>query len=285
MKNTMSLPRKREPEKPDTSFWDGRRGRIHTRKGGWVVGEAVYNHGYSMMDDLVGEASFFQILILNVTGSLPEPRLAQWIEAVFSCMSWPDARIWCNQIGSLAGTLRATSVAAVAAGILATDSVMYGVAPLHSGVTFIQTALIKRQHGNTVAEIIREHQRHPNSPPAITGYARPIATGDERVVALKRVAEQLHFEIGPHVRLAFEIERFLQENFGETMNINGFTSAFMCDQNFSNEEIYRIFSTVVMSGVHACYAEAADLPAESFFPLHCDDIDYQGKAARPVPDA
>lgn len=285
MKNTMSLPRKHAPEKTDTSFWDARRGIIHTRKGGWVVGEAVYNHGYSMLDELVGEASFFQILVLNVTGSLPDLRLAKWIEAGFSCMSWPDARIWCNQIGSLAGTLRATSVAAVSAGILATDSVMYGAAPLHAGATFIRTALLKRQQGLTVAEIIREHQRHPNSTPAITGYARPIATGDERVVALKRVADRLMFETGPHVRLAFDIERLLQEKFGESMNVNGFASAFMCDQDFSNEEIYRIFSTVVMSGVHACYAEAADEPAESFFPLQCNDIDYQGKSARPVPGA
>lgn len=39
-------------------FWDERRGKIQSKKGGWVVGKGVFNHGYSMMDDLVGKASY-----------------------------------------------------------------------------------------------------------------------------------------------------------------------------------------------------------------------------------
>jgi hypothetical protein len=142
----------------DTSFWDKRRGMIHSRKGGWIIGEAIYNQGYSMMDDLVGKASWMQVLILNVTGRLPERRLADWIDAVFVCMSWPDSRIWCNQIGSFAGTMQAASVAGVSAGILATDSIMYGVAPLLEGTRFIREALVKEKNGLSTEEILKEHQ-------------------------------------------------------------------------------------------------------------------------------
>lgn len=268
----------------DTSFWEQRRGKIYSRKGGWIIGEAVYNHGYSMMDDLVGKATWMQVLILNVTGKLPEQRLADWIEAVFICMSWPDARIWCNQIGSLAGTMQTTSVAAVSAGVLATDSTMYGAAPLLEGTRFIRESLIKKKNGLSIEDILKEHQRHPDSVPAIVGYVRPIATGDERVEAMKNVADQLGFETGEHLSLAFEIEQVMLEKFNEGMNINGYASAFLCDQAYSNMEIYRIGSTCASSGVLACYTEAADQLPESFFPLQCNDIDYQGPPPRPVPD-
>ena len=268
----------------DTTFWDARRGIIRTRKGGWVIGEAIYNQGYSMMDDLVGKASFFQVLTLNATGRMVERPLADWMEAVFVCMSWPDARIWCNQIGSLAGTMQASSVAGVSAGMLDTDSFMYGVGPLIEGTRFIIDALTKKKNGMSVKEIIAEHCRRPGSKPQIVGYARPIVTGDERVTAMERVTEELGFEIGEHLALAYEIAELMWRNYTETMNINGYATAFLADHGFSVRDIYRIGTTCVVSGVQACYAEAADSPPESFFPLRCDDVDYQGKPPRPVPD-
>lgn len=268
----------------DTSYWDQRRGVIRTRKGGWVIGKAIYNHGYSMMDDLVGKASWMQVLILNITGRLPERRLADWLDAAFICMSWPDARIWCNQIGSLAGSLKSSAVAGVGAGIMATDSTLYGVAPLLEGTRFIREALKKKREGFSVEEILSEKQRHPDSIPVVVGYVRPIATGDERVEAMQHVTAQLGFETGEHLALAFAIEQFMLEKFHEGMNINGYVSAFLCDHGYSDQEIYRMCSTCVSSGVLACHAEAADQPPESFFPLHCTDIDYQGPPPRPVPE-
>lgn len=268
----------------DTSYWDQRRGVIRTRKGGWVIGKAIYNHGYSMMDDLVGKASWMQVLILNITGRLPERRLADWLDAAFVCMSWPDARIWCNQIGSLTGTLQGSAVAAVTAGVMATDSIMYGAGPLLEGSKFIREALIKKQNGCSAEEIIKEQQRHPDSVPMIVGYARPIATGDERVQALRRFAKLLDFATGEYLSLANEIEQILLEKFNEGMNIVGYVCAFLCDHGYSDQEIYRMCSTCVSSGVLACHAEAADQPPESFFPLHCTDIDYQGPPPRPVPE-
>ncbi|OGQ97272.1 MAG: hypothetical protein A2521_16010 [Deltaproteobacteria bacterium RIFOXYD12_FULL_57_12] len=280
----MSLPKKPEREKDDTRHWDDRRGRIFTSKGGWVIGEAVYHHGYSMMDDFIGQVSFFQVLIMSVTGRLPERRLADWVEAIFICMSYPDARIWCNQIGSLAGTMRASCVAGVSAGILATDSYHYGPGSLIAGAQFIVDALKKKKHGMTAEDILRQYQRHPDSKPTIIGYARPVASGDERIEAMERLSVQLGFERGEHLTLAFEIDEIMRQKFNERMNINGYGTAFFSDQGFSVEEIYRFLAVVANSGIHACYVEAADSPAGSFFPLRCQDLEYQGKAARPVPE-
>ena len=181
-------------DRSDTSFWDERRGYIHTKIGGMVIGEAVYSHGYNMMDDLVGRTSYFQVMILNITGRLPERRLADWLEAYFIGNSYPDARIWCNQIGSLAGTVRATPVAATSAGILASDSKMYGPGTVLEGVKFFKDAVVKKRSGMTAQEIVQSCQRNPRSKPVIIGYARPVASGDERIEAMEIVTNQLGFE-------------------------------------------------------------------------------------------
>lgn len=278
----MSLPPQRK--KTDTSFWDERRGIIRTEKGGWVIGEAVYNHGYSMMDDLVGTASFFQVLLLNATGILPERRLADWLEALFICLSWPDARIWCNQISSLAGTMRTSPVAGVSAGILASDSRMYGPGVAVAGSEFIIASLRNKLDGISAEQIVAAYpKRRSDGTPVIPGFVRPIASGDERVEAMERVAADLQFANGDHLALAYEIEEVMINKYNEGMNLLGYAAAFLCDQKLSALEIYCILSTWVHSGAHACFAEAAQNPPESFFPLLCSDIDYQGKKARAVP--
>ncbi|NOX93356.1 MAG: hypothetical protein GXP18_13160, partial [Gammaproteobacteria bacterium] len=236
-----------------------------------------------MMDDLVGKVSFMQLLMLNVTGRLPERRLADVTEAAFNCVSWPDARIWCNQIGSLAGTARASSVAGICAGVLASDSLMYGGGSLIPAAKFIVSALNKKKQGRSTKKIIAAQAKRPGSKPMIVGYARPLATGDERVVAMKRVIADMGFPVGEHLALAYEVQDLLIEQYNESMNITGFVTAFFSDQGLSIEEIYRLFSASVMSGVHACYAEAADQPASAFFSLKCSDMDYQGVKEREVP--
>jgi len=280
----MSLMNKQKNDKPDTSHWDDLHGKIRTKKGGWVIGEAVYNHGYSMLDDLVGKDSYFQVLFLNVTGRRPERRLADWLEALFICLSWPDSRIWCNQVGSLAGTMQSSPVAAVSAGILASDARMYGPGVVLSGTRFIQEARLQQKQGKTASDIVEEYLgKNRGNLPVIPGYVRPIANGDERVEAMERVTEALGFQKGKHLSLAFAIQVVMLEKYQEGMNVLGYAVAFLCDQRLSSKEIHRLLAGWVSSGVHGCYAEAADNPPESFFPLRCDDMDYQGPPPRPVP--
>ena len=104
------------------SDWDKYRGKILNSRGGWFAGKGAFSHGFDINKDLVGQISYLQLLILNATGRLPEERLAQMVGAAFMGLSWPDSRIWCNQIGAFAGTMRTTAVAATTAGILAGDS-------------------------------------------------------------------------------------------------------------------------------------------------------------------
>ncbi len=269
-----------------TAFWDDRRGVIRTRKGGFVISKGtVYTHGCNLLEDLVGKVSYFQLLVLNATGRMPERRLADWLEAYFFCLSYPDARIWCNHIGSLAGTMGTSPVAGVCAGIMASDSRLYGPGAVVDSVKFITEALAMKQTGMSVEEILEAHpRRRPDGTPMISGFNRPVARGDERIPALERITAQLGFERGKHLTLAYEIEEVLSEKFNEYMNSGGYRSAFLSDQGFTADEIYRLLSLIVNSGVMACYAEAADRPGGSFFPLRCEDVAYEGEPPRPVPD-
>ncbi|WP_152625324.1 hypothetical protein [Cellvibrio sp. OA-2007] len=262
---------------------DARRGKIVSKTGGWFPGKGVFSHGYSMMDDLVGKKSYFQIVVLNATGKMVSPEFAHWVEVGYSCLSWPDPRIWCNQIGALAGSARASAIAATAMGVLATDSRTYGVYPLKEGVQFIQAALVSHQQGLSAEQIVASVPARGGKP-LIIGYIRPIAKGDERIRAMASIAEAYGFPTGPHLQLAMEIERVLQEKYDEGMNINGYVSAVMADHDFCPDEVYQIFTTLVASGVTACYLDTYHQAPDTFLPLRCDDIDYQGVAIRSVPD-
>lgn len=263
---------------------DARRGKIYSSTGGWFPGKGVFSHGYSMLEELVGEKSYFQILILNATGRLVSRELADWVEACFGCLSWPDPRIWCNQVGALAGTARTSVIAAASLGSLANESKAYGAYTFLAGVSFIQGALKQHKGGASAVEIVNGAVSRKGGKPAIMGYFRPIAKGDERIEVLERVSQKLGLEDGEHLTLAYDIEEVLMSNYDEGMNLNGYVSAFLSDHGFSGSDIYQIFALCVSSGVVACYLDTAQRPPGDFLPLRCEDIDYQGNIKRSVPD-
>lgn len=262
--------------------WSARRGRIRSSKGGWIIGEGVSSHGYDLLNDLVGHASFFQVLALNVTGRMPEPRLGQWLEATFICLSWPDPRIWCNTVGALGGQLRVSPVAAVTAGCLASDSALYGPGTVCSTVEFLEQARLSIGAGSSIEDFVENHcvVRGRLLAP---GFARPIASGDERVEVMQALSERLGYEIGPMLQLAYDIEDYLQSRYGERLNLGGYMCAFLLDLGYSAQEGYRLYSLSVNSGVHACYTEYRDQAPDQFLPLRCDDIEYTGVPERAVP--
>jgi len=265
-------------------LWDHHRGKIRTCIGGWKIGEGVTTYGYSLFDELVGKVSYFEVLILNITGKIPEQRLAKWVEAIYSCLSFPDPRIWCNQVGSLAGTMRSSSVSGITAGIHASDSLMYGPGTATLSYDFLSQAMQQYQEGADAKGIVEGQCRRPGSHPIIPGYGRPIATGDERVLVMNDVTEKLGFEWGDYMYLAREIDQYMLREYGESMNFTTFIAAFLRDQQWTLEQMRRVTWGLVTAGVAACYSEAYDKPAETFLPLRCDDIEYRGAAPRPVPE-
>jgi hypothetical protein len=266
----------------DVQRWEQLRGVIRSSKGGWLMGKGVTNHGYSQLGDLVPNASYFQVLILNIVGWLPELRLAQWAEAVFICCSWPDPRIWCNQIAALGGAARVSAVSAVCAGSMSGDSANHGPGSVAATGRFLIKALEAVRSGQSVEEFV-ESQAIVKGRLLAPGFVRPLAHGDDRVTVLLQLAEELGYECGPYQELVFSMHDYLQERCGESLNMGGFCIAFMLDQGFPLVQTERIITLVFSGGLHACYAEYRDLPPDSYLPLRCDDIDYVGVPERPVP--
>lgn len=262
------------------ALWEERRNQIRSHKGGWRIGKAVYSHGYSMMDELVGEVSYFQQMVLNITGKLPEKALSEWLEACFICVSWPDPRVWCNQMSALAGASQAATVSGLAAGLLAADSLMYGPGTVIPCYTFIDQAERSMSQDLSVRAVVNNHLEKKKD---IPGYARPVAKGDERVIAMQRVSRDLRFRLGRYEHLAFQISDYLASEYDECINFSGYLVAFLMDQGYSGIEIERLVSLAVSSGLQACYVETKDRPAGSFLPMRCSDIVYTGKADRPLP--
>jgi len=263
-------------------FWNRYRGKVFSKKGGWIAGEDVFCHGYSIMKDLVGNISYMQMIILNASGRLVSKSLAEWFEAHFICLSWPDPRIWCNQVGAISGNMKCSVTAASVAGVLAADSRIYGGALTSiAGVKFIKKALTLYRQGWTVEKIIKSHIGNDGNP-KIMGFVRPVNGRDERIAPMIRITESLGFEIGEHMSLANQLSQYLLDNFSEGINIGGFAYAFAADQGISGDELYKIRCIIVASGVTACAVDTLDRPGESFLPLRCDDIDYGGVEDRRI---
>lgn len=259
------------------------RGKLPDRQGGWIIGEGVFSHGKDLLRDMLPNASYTHVLVLNALGFVPEDRLCRWLEAIFICLSWPDPRIWCNGIGALAGSANATTLAGTAAGMLASDSVMYGPYTLKKGVSFFQRARTTVDSGVSIEEFIESEVKSTGGKVHLMGYARPIATGDERLDAMLAYAKKLGFSVGPHVQLALEMESYLSAKYNESLNIGGYISAFLSDQGLTAEQVYDLFPSMVNSGVTACLVEQRDKMADSYLPLTCEDIEYLGPASRSLP--
>lgn len=262
---------------------DSIRGKLIHRKGGWLIGQGAFSYGYDLLNDLLPNKSYFHVLVLNATGKMPSDALCHWLEAIFICLSWPDPRIWCNTIGSLGGTAGASVLASTAAGLVASESKLYGPRTLIGGMEFIQKCGAQIEDGHSLDAAMAQLVVKSRGVAHVPGYARPIANGDARVGVMLEYAQKLGFERGRYVQLSLQVESYLLANYNQSMNVGGYVSAFLADQALSSKEVYSLFPTMVSSGVTACYVEDAGKPAGEFLPLRCDDIDYVGPPPRAFP--
>ena len=270
-----------ENEQPtDTHYYCQRQDKIVTDIGMWEGGKRVTIRGYSLFDDLFDKVSYMQVMVLNITGRLISDALSAWLNNNFQVMSYPDARVWCNQVGALCGTGETSPAAATAAGALAADSRIYGGSRTSQlAMEFIQQALLMKKQGMSVEQIIAAAPLRQGRP-AIIGYARPVAKDDERIGPHRAMTKRLGFGIGEHMALANEISDFMEKRYGIGINIGGYTSAFMADQGFTPKELYQIKCLCVASGVTACYVDNLQHRENSFLPLKCDEVHYCGPEIR-----
>lgn len=266
----------------DTSFWDERHHHIRTRIGQWLGGRDVLVRGRWLLSDLLQELSVTQMTVFNITGRIIEPRLATWLEKTVFFTSYPDLRIWCNQLGALAGNGHTSPVAATAAGILAADSKAYGSKVQYLTIMTLSELRSAHTAGTSLADLVARFPLR-NGIPSISGFARPVRVADERLEPMRRFSAELGFVPGPNMAFVEALAEYLREHHNADMNAAAYACAFLMDQGFSATEVYRIRTADVLSGVLACYGDLYDCPDNAFLPQTCTDVHYNGVARRALP--
>lgn len=263
-----------------TKYWDERNKTIYSNVGHWQAGVDVNIHGHSLMNELMGNTSYIQLCILNATGKLVERKVADWLEICLMGLSYPDSRIWCNQIAAYAGDTSSTVVAAASTAILSADSRAYGGSQARFlSMDFQQKAFERYQAGSSMEEVL-SFARQIKGKPIITGFARPIDKEDERLKPFAEVQQNLGIEVGPYLQFAKTLSEHLDTHYNLSMNCGGYASAFLLDQGFTPDEGYKINAFAVISGAIACFRNQEPQAPNSFLPLKCSDIEYTGKAPR-----
>ncbi|MGE5623310.1 MAG: citryl-CoA lyase, partial [Bacillota bacterium] len=115
----------------------------------------------------------------------------------------------------------------------------------------------------------------------IYGYGRPINSTDERIPWLMKLARELGLGDGPHVRLAFEVERILVSRRAQLkMNYAALHAALVADMGLSAREYQLLRIPTFLAGMPPCVVDAAEKPEGSLFPMPCDAIAYEGVGRR-----
>ena len=112
----------------------------------------------------------------------------------------------------------------------------------------------------------------------IEGFGVPLRSIDERIAPVKKMANELGLDNGPHTKLAFDVDSFLAREKRKRFRINiaGLTAALTADQGINANEYSCLAVPSFLAGILPCYVDARKHPEGTFFPLRCKTLNYQG---------
>jgi hypothetical protein len=263
---------------PDVLARYGYAGAFQTSVGGAFPGTRAVFRGHDLHSELLGKISWIGLYTYGVTGRHLKPEQLTLLEHLWVCTSYPDSRIWNNRVAALAGSTRSTANLALSAAEAVSEASIYGWRNEFRAVAFYRRTYQAMQAGATLADCLDLHLKTQGR---LAGYGRPLASGDERLKPTMAMAQSLGLADGPHVRLAYAVERELQaRGLPLQMNFGALVAAFGADFDLSPREFTMLFFMCFLAGMPPCYLEALDKPPGAVFPVACADIRYEGVAAR-----
>lgn len=258
----------------------GHMGRIKSRMGRFFPGERVVFRGQNLHRDLKG-IDWVELYLFGITGRRFTPAQVKLLHMIWVHTSYPDARIWNNRIVALAGTARSSSTLAVSAGLAVSEAQIYGRGPGFEIVSFLIETHNRMKAGESLTDCVAAQMAVYGR---IAGYGRPIINGDERIAPTLAAARELGLDKGPHLALAFELERYLEES-GRPLKMNyaAIAAALGADVGLAPREHVEFMFPAFLAGMPPCYIEASENPEGALFPVPCDGIQYEGRDKRPWP--
>ena len=252
--------------------------RWPTAMGKWFPGERVVLRGRDLLNDLAS-MPWMGVLLYGITGRVHDEKQIRLFEGFWNIStSYPDPRLWNNRVAALAGTARSTVNLGVAAGVAVSEASIYGRRPDIRSMDFLIQTKAAVDAGEPLEAWIEARLRKYR---VVHGYGRPLTRKDERVAPIMRLAEELGYADGPHVQLAFAIERVLIENRRRMyMNIAALLAALAADQGMSQQDYYAFMVLSFTGGMFPCAVDALQKEEGVLFPIRCDRIEYKGDAKR-----
>jgi hypothetical protein len=247
-------------------------GRLVTRMGAFFPGERAVFRGHDLHASFK-DIGWLELYLFGITGRRFTLQQMKVLQALWIYTSYPDARLWNNRVAALAGTARSTGNLGIAAAIAVTEAQIYG-----SGVALRACEfLIRIKTGVEAGENLEMLVRAELKLRGMAGYGRPLVTADERIAPTMALLREQGLNDGPHLKLAFEVEKILiVKNPNLRMNYAAMTAALAADFGLSPYECHLFIIPAFLAGMPPCYLEAAEKPEGRLFPLPCRVMLYEG---------
>jgi hypothetical protein len=252
-------------------------GKLVTRMGAIFPGERAVFRGHDL-HTLVKDMDWLEVYLFGITGRRFSPNQMKVLHTISNFTSYPEARIWNNRVAALAGTSRSTGNLGIAAALAVSEAQIYGRGVDLRAIEFLTRAKTQVDFGANLTELVRAELKQKRG---IAGYGRPITSGDERIAPMMALLREQALDDGPHLKLAFEVERILLEGrWRLRMNYAALAAALCADFGMSPREYYFSSMSAFLAGMPPCYLESAEKPEGQLFPLPCRMLSYEGVPRR-----
>jgi citrate synthase len=244
-----------------------------------VASNSLLVRGYAL-DELIGRASYGQLVYLLLKGELPDAGHGKMVDAILVSSvdhgPTPPSALAARTAASTGTPLGA----AVAAGILSISS-------FHGGAIegCMRMLIGCRESGGSLDEaaakaVYDARQQKKRLP----GFGHRLHTGDPRTKRLFQLAVDYGVN-GDFVRLAEAISSELEKQSGKALpiNVDGAIAALLCEMGFDPECANAFFMIARLPGLvaHVLEERSTQKPMRRIDPV---DHEYIGPAARPVPE-
>lgn len=253
-----------------------------TEMGAWFPGERVVFRGLDLHEEL-GQSDWIELYAFAITGRHLPRRHLKMINALWVQTSFPDPRLWNNQVSALAGTARSTGNLAIAASLAVSEATIYGRRADILAIDFLLRTRAALNEGGDLEDLVENQLTGARSVP---GFGRPVISHDERVRKIWPLVEEYGFADGRYVQLVLAIQTVLERKRRRLrLNYGGLAAALGAEMGLSPKEHYLGSMLTFLAGMIPCFLDADSKPEGSLLPLRCSRVEYQGRSRRAWPCA